>query len=96
MSHGWDTRTVIETAVSHRWARRIQYEPPILAAARNVLIKICFKLNLVVFYSIQSNAYQLTRCVRQQELVVHAECGVPTGGTLLSRLLCGCPTRGTF
>ena len=37
MSHGWDTRTVIETAVSHRWARRIQREPPVLAAARNVL-----------------------------------------------------------
>ena len=40
MSHGWDTRTVIETAVSHRWARRIQHEPPILAAARNVLIAL--------------------------------------------------------
>ena len=38
----------------------------------------------------------LTRCVRQQEHVVHAECGVPTGGTLLSRLLYGCLTRGTF
>ena len=40
MSHGWDTRTAIETAVSHQWARRIQHEPPILAAARNVLNNI--------------------------------------------------------
>ena len=37
MSHGWDIRTMIETAVSHRWARRIQREPPLPAAARNVL-----------------------------------------------------------
>ena len=37
MSHGWDTRTVIETAMSHRWPRRIQRESPVLAAARNVL-----------------------------------------------------------
>ena len=40
MSYGWDSRTVIETAVSHRWARRIQPEPPLLAAARNVLRRI--------------------------------------------------------
>ena len=38
MSHGWDIRTVIETAVSHRWACRIQREQPVLPAARNVLI----------------------------------------------------------
>ena len=45
MSHGWDTRTVIETAVPHRWARRIQREPQNFAAARNVLnvIFICYK-----------------------------------------------------
>ena len=38
----------------------------------------------------------LARCVRQAVLVVHADCGVLTGGTLLSRSQCGCPTRGTF
>ena len=53
------------------------------------MTEFCVK-NLVL------NETILARCVRQQELLVHAECGVPTGGTLLSRLLCGCPTRGTF
>ena len=37
----------------------------------------------------------LTRCVRLAELVEHAESGVPTGGTLLSRLL-GVPPVGHF
>ena len=37
MSHGWDTRTMSKASVSHLWARRIQREPLVQPAARNVL-----------------------------------------------------------